>query len=258
MGKIFAEERRNLILTQLQKEKRLTVKELAQSLKVSEATLRSDLNIMEKDSLLTRTHGGAVLNESIPPANNFSDRAMRNIESKRSITKEAIKLITYKSSILLDASTTALELSHQLKNIDMRLTVVTNGLSTAIELKENPNLNVILMGGIARMGSMALEGPLGTDVLDKINIDIMFTSASGFTIEEGLTDFNVYEVELKKRMVNKADKVIALLDYTKIGKSSISSFATADEVDTIITDTGIPETMLRELSAHKIQVVVSE
>ncbi|SES78548.1 DNA-binding transcriptional regulator of sugar metabolism, DeoR/GlpR family [Salinibacillus kushneri] len=258
MGKIFAEERRNLILTQLQKEKRLTVKELAQSLKVSEATLRSDLNIMEEEGLLTRTHGGAVLNESIPPKNNFSDRAMKNIESKKSITNIAINLISYKSSILLDASTTALELAHKLKSTDMRLTVVTNGLSTAIELKENPNINVILMGGIARMGSMALEGPLGTDILDKINIDIMFTSASGFTIEEGLTDFNVYEVELKKQMVKKADRVVALLDHSKIGSSSISSFATTEQIDTIITDETISDEMLNELDSFDVEVIIKE
>ena len=68
-----------------------------------------------------------------------------------------------------------------------------------MELKENPGINVILVGGMARMGSMGLEGLLGTSILDKINIDTMFTSASGFSIEEGLTDFNVYEVELKRK-----------------------------------------------------------
>src|SRR5690625_1505604 len=102
MNKMFAEERRNLILTQLQKEKRLAVKELAQSLNVSEATLRTDLNIMEEEGLLTRTHGGAVLNESIPSKNSFTERAMKNIEYKKTIMNKAIKLIHYKNSILLD------------------------------------------------------------------------------------------------------------------------------------------------------------
>ena len=255
MNKMFAEERRNLILTQLQKEKRLAVKELAQSLNVSEATLRTDLNIMEEEGLLTRTHGGAVLNQSIPSKNSFTERAMRNIEYKKTITNKAIKLIHYKNSILLDASTTALELARKLKETDMRLTVVTNGLSTAIELKENPNINVIILGGIARMGSMALEGLIGNAILNKINIDIMFTSASGFTIEDGLTDFNVYEVELKKQMIEKADKVVALIDHTKIGSSSISSFATIDQIDTLITDTKLSDDLIKELTSHEIKVI---
>src|SRR5699024_10334435 len=148
MNKMFAEERRNLILTQLQKEKRLAVKELAQSLNVSEATLRTDLNIMEEEGLLTRTHGGAVLNQSIPSKNSFTERAMRNIEYKKTITNKAIKLIHYKNSILLDASTTELELARKLKETDMKLTVIYNGLSTAFELNENPNINVIIFSCI--------------------------------------------------------------------------------------------------------------
>src|SRR5699024_5264204 len=245
----------NLILTQLQKEKRLAVKELAQSLNVSEATLRTDLNIMEEEGLLTRTHGGAVLNESIPPKNGFTERAMKNIEYKKTITNKAIKLIHYKNSILLDASTTALELARKLKETNMKLTVVTNGLSTAIELKENPNINVIILGGIARMGSMALEGPIGKAILDQINVDIMFTSASGFTLEDGLTDFNVYEVELKKLMVEKADKVIALIDHTKIGHCSIATFASTKKIDLLITDQELPENTTKSLNDLNVEVI---
>ncbi|WP_245976666.1 DeoR/GlpR family DNA-binding transcription regulator [Oceanobacillus arenosus] len=256
MGKMFAEERRGLILTQLQKEKRITVKDLAKNLNVSEATLRTDLNIMEQDGLLTRTHGGAVLNENSTPKNNsFSERATKNIDYKRSITNKAINMIVDKNSILLDASTTALELARRLKETDLRLTVVTNGLMTAMELKENPNVNVILIGGIARMGSMALEGLLGSSILDKINIDVMFTSANGFTIGDGLTDFNVYEVELKRRMVEKADKVVALIDNTKVGNSSIASFATIDQIDTLITDKKLPREIADELTSYDMNVI---
>ncbi len=255
MSKMFAEERRNLILNKLQKEKRLTVKDLASALNVSEATLRTDLNIMEKKGLLTRTHGGAVLNENSPPQNNFTDRAMKNINSKVSIANKAIELIDYKNSILLDASTTALELARKIKETDLKLTVVTSGLSTAIELKENPNINVIVLGGIARMGSMALEGVLGSTILNKINVDIMFASASGFTIEEGLTDFNVYEVELKKLMVEKAEKVVALVDHTKLGVSSIASFASIDQIDTLITDEKLSNDFLKQLTSNDIKVI---
>ncbi|WP_232334307.1 DeoR/GlpR family DNA-binding transcription regulator [Oceanobacillus sp. AG] len=255
MGKMFAEERRNIILNQLQKDKRLTVKELANSLQVSEATLRSDLNIMENKGLLIRTHGGAVLNENLPPKSNFTERAMKNIDSKIIIANRAIEFIQYKNSILLDASTTALELARKLKDTDLKLTVVTSGLSTAMELKENPNINVIVLGGIARMGSMGLEGLIGSSILDKIHIDVLFSSASGFTIVDGLTDFNVYEVELKRQMVQKANKIVALIDHTKIGTSSISSFATTEQIDALITDKQLSEGLLNELASHNIKVI---
>jgi len=255
MAKMFAEERRKLILSLLQKENRLTVKELSQSLNVSEATLRTDLNIMEEEGLLTRTHGGAVLNDSILPKNTFSERSTKNIEFKRSITNKAIRFIENKSSIILDASTTALELARKLKETDIRLTVITNGLSTALELKENPNINVILLGGIARMGSMAIEGLLGKSILDQINVDTMFTSANGFTVEDGLTDFNVYEVELKKLMVEKAERVVALIDHTKIGRSSIASFAPIRKIDAFVTDEKLSEDMAKLLNDLDVQVV---
>lgn len=252
---MFAAERKKLILNLLQQNKRITVKDLSKSLDVSEATLRTDLNTMEKEGLLTRTHGGAVLNENAPPSNSFSERAMKNIESKQTITNKAVEFIQRKDCILLDASTTTLELARHLKEKEVKLTVVTSGISAALELKENPGINVILIGGMLRMGSTALEGLLGTTILDKINIDLMFTSASGFTIEEGLTDFNVYEVELKKVMAEKANKVIALLDYTKIGTSSIASFAATDQIDTIITDENVSNDVLQKLADHQINIV---
>lgn len=170
------------------------------------------------------------------------------------IAKKAIKHISHKDCILLDASTTGLELARLLRDSNMKLTVVTNGISTAIELKENPGINVILIGGMTRMGSMAIEGLLGINILDKINIDTMFTSASGFTIEEGLTDFNVYEVELKKVMANKAEKIIALLDMSKIGTSSIATFAKCEQIDTLIVDDKLSDEYIATLANYNIKV----
>ncbi|MED4885312.1 DeoR/GlpR family DNA-binding transcription regulator [Bacillus smithii] len=255
MNKLFATERRQLILNILREKKRVTVKDLAKYVNVSEATLRTDLNILEEEGLLTRTHGGAVLNEDLPAKKSFSEREKKNRESKIAIAKKAIDLISHKDCILLDASTTSLELARLLRGSDKHITVVTNGLSQVLELKENPGINVILIGGIARMGSMAIEGLLGKSVLDKINIDTLFTSASGFTVEEGLTDFNVYEVELKRVMVEKANKVVALLDSSKIGTSSIATFATCEEIDTLITDQNISSDLYNQLINYNIKIL---
>jgi DeoR/GlpR family transcriptional regulator of sugar metabolism len=253
--KLFATERRQLILTILKEKKRVTVKDLARDVNVSEATLRTDLNILEEEGLLTRTHGGAVLNEEFPAKKSFSEREKKNRDSKLAIAKKAVDFISHKECILLDASTTTLELAKLLRESNKHITVVTNGLSQALELKENPSINVILIGGIARMGSMAIEGLLGKSVLEKINIDTMFTSASGFTVEEGLTDFNVYEVELKKIMVEKANKIIALLDSSKIGTSSIATFATCEQIDTIITDKNLPNELINQLKDYNITIL---
>lgn len=256
MTKLFAAERRQLILDILNNKKRVTVKELASDVSVSEATLRTDLNILEEEGLLTRTHGGAVLNEDLSSSKvSFSEREKKNTDSKNIIAQKAITLINQKDSIILDASTTALALAKLIKESNLNITVVTNGISAAIELKENPGINVILIGGMARMGSMALEGLLGVNVLNKLNIDTMFTSARGFSIDEGLTDFNVYEVELKKVMVERSNKVIALLDHSKIDSSSIASFASCNQIHSIISDQKLNSTLKSELKKYSIQLL---
>lgn len=252
---MFTNERREKILEILHEKKRVTVKELSEKLEVSEATLRSDLNAMEKEKQLTRTHGGATIEHKIKTENTFSERKKKNQDEKKRIGLKAYELITSGQCIILDASSTALELAKNLKDTQMRLTVITNGIASAMELKENPNLTVILLGGLLRVGSIGVEGILGAALLKQINVDIMFTSAKGFTIEDGLTDFNVYEVELKKLMKDASKKVIALLDHTKMGRVSISPFASSKEIDTIITDTNSPEDLIAHVNDTNIRIL---
>ncbi|WP_409300291.1 DeoR/GlpR family DNA-binding transcription regulator [Peribacillus sp. SCS-155] len=256
MSKLFATERRQKILDLLHDKQRITVKELSEKLHVSEATLRTDLNVMEEEGLLVRTHGGAMIDDKNRAENTFSEREKKNRSEKKKIGRKAMEFIHNGQCILLDASSTCLELAYLLKHTSMRLTVVTNGVTTAMELRENPNLTVILLGGILRNSSVALEGLLGSEILKQIHVDTMFSSAKGFTLEEGLTDFNVYEVELKKFLVNSSSRLIALLDHTKIGRSSIASFASTDKVDTIITDEFASESYIKEIERQQINLIV--
>jgi DeoR/GlpR family transcriptional regulator of sugar metabolism len=257
MSKMFKTERRDKIIEHLKKQHRATVKELSEILGVSEATLRSDLQWMEEEGLLQRTHGGAVLQAEAPTETNFVVRQMKNLEEKKAIAAKALEMVDNGQCILLDASSTALEMAKMLRKKTIRLIVVTSGIYAALELRENPGITVILIGGVLRVGSFALEGTLGTQILNQINVDTMFASARGFTIEDGLTDFNVYEVELKKEMAKAAKKLVALLDYSKLGKSSISSFARTADIDTIITDSKAPQEIVDSLTALNINVVTA-
>lgn len=255
--KMFANERRQLILDILNQQKRITVKELSEQTRVSEATLRMDLNTMEQEGLLLRTYGGAMVNEKTADQDtSFAQREKKNHEEKIRIGEKASELVKDGQCILMDASTTALELARVIKQRQCRLTVVTNGILSALELKENPGINVILLGGMLRSGSYSVEGTLGINILERIHVDTMFTSANGFTMESGLTDFNVYEVELKKVMAAKASKLVALLDYSKIGVSSIASFATTDQIDVLITDDKVPKAHLEDIAKRNMELIV--
>ncbi|MFZ4451293.1 DeoR/GlpR family DNA-binding transcription regulator [Salibacterium aidingense] len=255
MSKLFVTERRHKIMEILNKEMRLTVKRLAGELDVSEVTLRSDLKEMEKEGLLRRTHGGAMLPSYPGEEVSFSAREKQNKNEKVIIAQQALDIIKEGQCILLDASSTALELAKLLKQKNIKLTVVTSGIYTALELRENPDLTVILLGGVVRKGSSSLEGILGSNILDQVYVDIMFTSGNGFTFETGLTDFNVYEVELKTEMVKKATSLVALMDHSKIGKSSISSFARTDDISYFITDQTLTKEQYNNFEKRNIEVL---
>ncbi|TBL76365.1 DeoR/GlpR transcriptional regulator [Paenibacillus thalictri] len=257
MSKLFASERRTKISEYLNEHKRATVQELCRLLKVTPATLRSDLDFLESEGLLERTHGGAMMKASGRSEYSFSNRQLNNLDKKLSIAIAAANLVTPGQCIILDASSTALELAKVLAQKEMRLTVITNGINSAMELSNNQLITVILIGGVVRSGSPVLEGKLGSSILCQFDIDTMFASATGFSFEDGLSDFNVYEVELKKLMAKFSRNVVALIDSSKIGGSSIAAYASTKQIDTLITDRIADPALLEKLHKEKINVVVT-
>lgn len=238
---MLAIERKKFILNYLKEHGNITTNEVCRLLEVSPATARNDLNRLEKEKLILKTHGGASLLETEVtggfPSYEFCERQQVNLKQKEAITDAAVKLIEDDQCIIMDASSTALTLARKLSRFS-RLTVVTNGIYTMLELKDMPNVTVIFIGGIVTKKSGSVEGLLGKDLLSHINADYAFVSARGFTLEEGLTDFNFYESELKKEMLRHSRKCVALLDSSKLESISTANFCRADDVDMIITDFG--------------------
>lgn len=254
---MLAIERKKIILDYLKKHGNITTNEVCQLLQVSPATARNDLNRLEKDKLVLKTHGGASLleteSENLMPAFIFGERQQVNQREKEAITDAAVKLIEDNQCIIMDASSTALTLAKKLSKFS-RIIVVTNGIYTMLELKDMPNITVISIGGIVTKNSGSVEGLLGKDLLSHINADAAFVSARGFTLEEGLTDFNIYESELKKEMIRHSKKVVALLDSTKLETSSTANFCSAGEIDLIITDSGADEKILDKYRSAGIAI----
>lgn len=250
MMKIYADERRELILSYLSINKRATVKQLSDYANVSEATIRSDLSALQQEQKLERTHGGAKLIKSNTNNINFNERRNQHHRAKEKIGQHALKKIENHQCILLDASSTTYELAKVLADTDLQLTVLTNGLENAILLKENPNLTVLMIGGFVTKGSNAITGKLDSQILDIYNIDYFFVSANGFTVKNGLTDFSFSEVELKKVMASQSTYVVALLDHSKFNVSSTLSFAKTTEIDEIITDKPLSKEFMEATSVE--------
>lgn len=252
---MYTKERHDKILDLLNDKKSISVKELSSLFNFSLATIRSDLNYLSNKGLLVRTHGGATVADSkkeIIIERNYSIRSSKNHISKKEIAELAYTYIYSGQCLILDASSTCYELAQLLKNTQIRLTILTNGLKTADLLKDNPNITLILIGGIVKGASNAIEGLIGADILTKFNIDSIFISAHAFNLTDGLSDFNLYEVELKQKMIEVSTKIFALIDVSKLEKNSIATFASADQITTLITNKEID----RQLKNSYIQAGV--
>jgi len=259
---MFTEERQKKILTILGEKKSVSVKDLTEELSFSPATIRSDLNYLSSRGLLIRTHGGATAIEEsrkdLSIEENFLNRKKKNHTKKVQIAKKALSFIQDSNCIILDASSTCYELAILLNETSMRLTVLTNGLKVATLLKDNPLITVILIGGVVKGNSNAIEGLLGVDMLYKLNIDYVFLSPHAFNLQNGLTDFNLYEVELKKKMVEKSQYTIALVDDSKLEHSSIASFASVSEINTFITNSSADSTIIGKYKNFGVPIVLAD
>ncbi|MCC5895613.1 MAG: DeoR/GlpR transcriptional regulator [Alkalibacterium sp.] len=257
---MFTEDRHKKILDILNDQGSVTVNELTSLLQFSPATIRSDLNYLNEKKVLIRTHGGATVIQHAPVKpkieENFQSRKKENHSYKVEIAEKAFNRIKNDSCIVLDASSTAYELALLINESPLRLMILTNGLNNVNLLKTNPTITTLIIGGVVKGTSNAIEGILGSTILESVNIDMAFLSAHAFSLADGLTDFNLYEVELKRKMVQEAKQVYALIDSSKLEKSSIASFASAEEIDLFITNMKeIDETVKRQYIDHGLHLI---
>jgi DeoR/GlpR family transcriptional regulator of sugar metabolism len=250
-------ERQQQILAQLQQDGRVSVSELSEQFGVSTVTIRADLSDLEKRGALTRTRGGAVLlSPRIEPEPRFAQRWTAHSEEKQRIGAAAAALVHDGEAIALDASTSALAVAGQIKD-RRELTVVTNGLMIAIELADAPGISVVLPGGILRGEAFSLVSGMGDALLSQVNISKGFFGARGFTVAEGLTDVDNYEVEMKRDLVEACKEVIAVVDSSKWGHLAVASFAPTDRLDRIITDKAAPTEMVDNLRQRGVEVILA-
>ncbi len=253
---MLANQRHQYILEQLEKKGSVTTNDLIEALEVSPATIRNDLTFLQTKKLLKKTYGGAILFKEKPyNYTNFHYREQVNQDLKQAIVDHALRYVQDDQAIVLDASTTCLALSKRLASF-RRLTVITNGIYAVEVLKEIPNVTVIVVGGIVTKGSGSIEGILAEEMLSHINVDVAFFSGHGFNLQSGISDFNFYEVELKRLMLKRSKKIIGLIDSTKLGLNSTGTFAKTDEVDVLITDNRYNQELIEEYRINEVNVEV--
>src|SRR5437667_3756763 len=252
-GGQYAAERRQAIALVIEEKTRASVLELSKRLSVSAIPIQKNLALLEEEGSLIRTHGGAVTAGRRRAELAFEVRARLHKTEKSLIGAEAAHLVEDGDSIALDASSTALQIARHLK-ARRELTVVTNGMRVATELAGQPSITVLMPGGAVRWEAHSLVGKWGTTMLRQLNIQKAFVGAVGFTLEEGLTDVNADEAELKKAMVVTAKDVIGVFDHTKWNRVAMATFCPTDRLRLIISDDRAPAEMVKAVRNRGLDV----
>jgi DeoR family transcriptional regulator, aga operon transcriptional repressor len=229
-------ERVGAILEHLSAHGSVSVAELAGDLAVSPATIRRDLELLDDQRLLTRTHGGAVA-QGVMYELPLRYKTARHKEEKRRIAAEAAGRVADGEAVGLTGGTTTTEVARVLVE-RQRLTVVTNALNIASELAIRPSLKLVVTGGWARSESYELVGPLAEQSLAGLNLDTVFMGVDGISFEAGLTTHHEVEAHTNLALMERARRVVVVADSSKIGRTSFARICSIERVHELITDGG--------------------
>lgn len=250
---MFAEERKRNIARMLMEKSSLKVTELAEIFEVSESTIRRDLQEMEGDSLLKRTHGGAVVLQRRGFEPSFKEKKEEYSGDKEKIGEIASKLIEDGDTIILDSGTTTLEIAKRIR--DKKITVITNSMDIAEELHDIDNIELILTGGSVRGNTRAMVGHMAEDTLKNFKADMAFIGTNGISVEDGVTTPNHIEAMIKKQMINSANKVYVVCDATKFNQVSFAVIYPLRGISAVITAGEIDEETIAAFNDEGVEII---
>jgi DeoR/GlpR family transcriptional regulator of sugar metabolism len=250
---MFAVERQKHILETLRLEGAVWVSKLSQELGVTEETVRRDLEKLEKQEALVRTHGGAIPIDESNREMSLEKRKYLNTEAKERLAKEAASHVVPGDTIFLDASTTTFYMARELKNF-RDITIVTNSMRVITELAGNPSIKVIGVGGFAS-SNQSFVGTLASNYIEEnFFATKVFFSSRGVTVNGGILDSNEAECGIKKCMIKNSDQKFYLCDKSKIGRIGFAKLADFSEIDHFITEKPLSEEIAKALSDLNVKV----
>jgi DeoR family fructose operon transcriptional repressor len=255
---VFAGERRQKILDIINSNKSVSVPELCDRFGVSPSTIRNDLRELESTNQLKRTHGGAIANfkTSYEPLPSFKETIM--LEQKNAIAQTALSFIEDGDSIAITTGTTTRTLL-QLMTTKKKLTIITNDIKFAVWLEENTDFTIVLIGGFLRNKYHYTRSPLESPLLKLLNIDKLFLSCNGVNYQNGVTTPDIELALNTKSLIEASCEVFLLCDSSKVGQVTFAQISPLEDIDVLITDDGIQDEDIKELSVScKIVVVETD
>lgn len=246
----LAAERQRIILSILEREGVVRTAELKQLLNVSQVTIRNDLRELEQAGECELVWGGAITKKPVYEREMLVEqRSKLNPEAKKRIGEYAASLIENGQTIIVDAGTTTVELIHSLPRDLEYLRIVTPALNIAMAASYFPNYETIMTGGILRTLTRSLIGTQVLLALESFNADWVFLASGGFSIQNGVTTGNILEVDVKRTMAERAEKVVLLADSSKYGVKMSLNVIPLTRLSLLITDTSLLEADAEQIRA---------
>ena len=231
----------------------VSLEELSKQFDISMNTVRRDVSELLDRGNIRKVYGGVSTNLVSRPLG-FSVREQKNSEAKRIIGQLAAKLVSDGSSIFLDSGSTTPKLLRHLGEKN-GVTVITHSLNALSEAATLPNLNIIALGGIYTPATSSFTGISTLDSLDRLSIQTIFISASGVTIENGLTNNTYMEAEIKRAVVQRGNRVVLMADQSKFGHSAVISFCSFEQLHAIVTDCMPAAPYLKIMERYGIRLI---
>ncbi len=249
--------RRRDILEQVKRSGEVLITDLSKQFNVSEVTIRNDLDYLERKNLVMRARGGAIIAENhVGIDQSIMDKNKLHSVEKMAIGYSAVQLIKDNETIILDSGTTTAEVAKNLGGLG-QLTVITNALNIANILIGQPNVHLIVPGGVLRQNSMSLVGPMAEKSFGNFYVDKAFISTDGFDTRQGIYTPNIEEASLNAVMINNAREVILVTDSSKFSRKSLVFICGLDKIKTVVTDSGISDKDKKRLEDAGIQVLLA-
>ena len=248
-------QRRQEILNLIREDGHAKVQKLAQIFKVSDVTIRQDLEALEEMGYVQREHGGAFLKDvgNFATTGTLINESVKVVE-KQELARKAFSLIREGESIILDSGSTTTELAKLMTGMK-NINVITNALNIAFILGGNPGINLIVSGGEFKAPTLSLTGDMAAATFKGLHVDKCFLATAGISSDMQLTYPSLSDLVVKSAMIRAANKVYLLADSSKIGVSSFASLGRISLIDTLITDSKITPEQRKALQELNIDIL---